>query len=165
MSTRPTRCGHGFRICAPLLAALAITQLACAAAARPGPESLAPGTRVRAVYPATGEVVVGTIERHVLGSLDLHTDSSPDPRRVVLGDLAALDISHGRQTWRAAAIGASVGTIGGMLAGMACGASCVSDHPGMAGVFGAAIGAAAGGIVGIVLAPEAWVGVELRLVR
>lgn len=165
MSTRTTSFSRVPRMRAPLLAVLAISQLACATGARPGPESLTPGTRVRAVYPATGEVVVGTIERHVLGSLDLHTDPSRDPRRVVLGDLAALDISHGRQTWRSAAIGASVGTIGGMLAGMACGANCVSDQPGMAGVLGAAVGAAAGGIVGIVLAPEAWVGVELRLVR
>src|SRR5690606_13532107 len=60
MRTRTTSFSRVPRMRAPLLAVLAISQLACTTGARPGPESLTPGTRVRAVYAAPGDVVVGT---------------------------------------------------------------------------------------------------------
>lgn len=141
----------------------------CATASPPGPESLVPGTRVRASYPSpSAAVLTGRIDRHVLGSLDLVTEPDGVVQRIALGDLEKLEVNPGRASRRSILIGASIGMLGGLVAGMACSSACVSDDSNngrFIPIAGAAAGAALGAGIGLVLAPEAWFTIDLRLLR
>jgi hypothetical protein len=103
--------------------------------------------------------------RQVNGSIEVHDASPAVPFRIHLAELEQLQVVRGRARPKGTAFGAIGGGLIGILGGMVCQAACAENAQGKryeAPLAGFVIGAAAGAVVGAILAPPRWLNVRLR---
>lgn len=108
---------------------------------------------------------VYSLVRQVNGSIEVTSADEPTPFRIHLVDLERLEVVRGRDTPRAAMVGAGAGILAGVVVGMICRSVCGDGSENgryNAPLTGLAIGVPVGALIGALLAPGRWVEVRLR---
>lgn len=148
------------------LAILSLVSLPWAVADAQAPEAGIPARgRVRVHAPAVSQsAVTGRYDGLEADSLSLVLPPMGSRMRIPLSEVTRLEVSDGRNSGRAAAVGALIGFGAGLAGGILCLALCPSE-PGSGAnlapagglVLGIVVGIPVGAVVGgTVFAPERW---------